>query len=89
MAITAVDIQPTPVPATKHRDIERQCERYYKLATVGIETEVRLWEYCFVKEEPSLQVDFIANLKGHDKSVNCCKFSPNGNTFIFNSVAYS
>uniref|UniRef100_A0A914YZU8 Chromatin assembly factor 1 subunit B n=1 Tax=Panagrolaimus superbus TaxID=310955 RepID=A0A914YZU8_9BILA len=76
--ITAIDIQQVDVPAKKTREVERNCERYYKLATVGVQELVRIWEYCFDKEIQTVHVDFIAQLEGHNKSINCCKFSPNG-----------
>jgi chromatin assembly factor 1 subunit B len=76
--ITAIDIQQVDVPADKKREVERNCERYYKIATVGVQELVRIWEYCFDKEIQTVHVDFIAQLEGHNKSINCCKFSPNG-----------
>uniref|UniRef100_A0AC34FZN4 Uncharacterized protein n=1 Tax=Panagrolaimus sp. ES5 TaxID=591445 RepID=A0AC34FZN4_9BILA len=75
--ITAIDIQQMDVPATKTREVERNCERYYKLATVGVQELVRIWEYCFDKEIQTVHVDFIAQLEGHNKPINCCRFSPN------------
>jgi chromatin assembly factor 1 subunit B len=77
-AITATDIQQVDVPAVKKREVERNCERYYKLVTVGYEHDVRIWEYCWDKSVFTCHVDFIAQLEGHQKSINCCKFSPNG-----------
>ncbi|KAE9552910.1 hypothetical protein FO519_003895 [Halicephalobus sp. NKZ332] len=78
-AITCLDIQQTPYPSTRVREVEYNCDRYYKLATVGVSGEVRIWEYCYeIHPQKPLKVEFIANLDGHQGAVNCCKFSPNG-----------
>ena len=83
-AITCLDIQQTPYPATRVREVEYNCERYYKLATVGVSGEVRIWEYCYeIHPQKPLKVEFIANLDGHQGAVNCCKFSPNGRYFYY------
>uniref|UniRef100_A0A7E4VX67 WD_REPEATS_REGION domain-containing protein n=1 Tax=Panagrellus redivivus TaxID=6233 RepID=A0A7E4VX67_PANRE len=75
--ILAVDIQQVDVPKERVREFERDTERYYKLATVSTQSDVRIWDFCFGRDG-QLFTDFIANLEGHNGTVNCCKFSPNG-----------
>ncbi|CEG50470.1 chromatin assembly complex 1 subunit b cac2 [Plasmopara halstedii] len=51
------------------------------LATGGADKEIKLWRVG-EKEEPEAQdtiaLEFVFSLSGHDRSVNCVRFSPNG-----------
>uniref|UniRef100_A0AC34RL50 Uncharacterized protein n=1 Tax=Panagrolaimus sp. JU765 TaxID=591449 RepID=A0AC34RL50_9BILA len=90
-AITCVDIQQTPWPVNRVREVQYHCDRYYKIATVSVSSDVRIWDFCFeiIKDSnvKPLKVDFVANLDGHMGAINCCKFSPNGQ-FLATGDAY-
>uniref|UniRef100_K3XC86 CAF1B/HIR1 beta-propeller domain-containing protein n=1 Tax=Globisporangium ultimum (strain ATCC 200006 / CBS 805.95 / DAOM BR144) TaxID=431595 RepID=K3XC86_GLOUD len=47
------------------------------LATGGADKEIKLWRVSYgLKDHTGLE--FIFSLSGHDRSVNCVRFSPNG-----------
>lgn len=59
----------------------------YKIVTASIQKEIRVWEFHYdrlnnEKELYQLSVDFIANIIGHESTINVVKFSPNGKTFL-------
>ncbi|KAG6971985.1 hypothetical protein JG688_00004191 [Phytophthora aleatoria] len=51
------------------------------LATGGADKEIKLWrvgESEDTEAKGSVALDFVFSLSGHDRSVNCVRFSPNG-----------
>ncbi|KAG6591137.1 chromatin assembly factor 1 subunit B-like protein [Phytophthora cinnamomi] len=50
------------------------------LATGGADKEIKLWRVGAKAdaEAEAVELDFVFSLSGHDRSVNCVRFSPNG-----------
>ncbi|KAG2522394.1 hypothetical protein BBO99_00006268 [Phytophthora kernoviae] len=48
------------------------------LATGGADKEIKLWRVSDDTETKNIALDFVFSLTGHDRSVNCVRFSPNG-----------
>ncbi|KAE8900083.1 hypothetical protein PF005_g9302 [Phytophthora fragariae] len=52
------------------------------LATGGADKEIKLWRVGAAKGESKnegpVELQFVFSLSGHDRSVNCVRFSPNG-----------
>ncbi|RLN91073.1 hypothetical protein BBJ28_00009617 [Nothophytophthora sp. Chile5] len=48
------------------------------LATGGADKEVKLWRVGDGEISGTSGLDFVFSLTGHDRSVNCVRFSPNG-----------
>ncbi|RLN62752.1 hypothetical protein BBJ29_001979 [Phytophthora kernoviae] len=48
------------------------------LATGGADKEIKLWRVSDDTETKNVALDFVFSLTGHDRSVNCVRFSPNG-----------
>ncbi|RQM16677.1 hypothetical protein DD237_003742 [Peronospora effusa] len=48
------------------------------LATGGADKEIKLWRVGEDIELKNVELEFVFSLSGHDRSVNCVRFSPNG-----------
>ncbi|KAI6215199.1 hypothetical protein M3Y94_00357200 [Aphelenchoides besseyi] len=62
----------------------------YKICTASVQVEVRIWELTFVQNEWNnayrLTVTFVANLVGHQATLNFAKYSPDGNVIASTDV---
>uniref|UniRef100_M4BWL0 CAF1B/HIR1 beta-propeller domain-containing protein n=1 Tax=Hyaloperonospora arabidopsidis (strain Emoy2) TaxID=559515 RepID=M4BWL0_HYAAE len=48
------------------------------LATGGADKEIKLWRVSEDADTNRATLEFVFSLSGHDRSVNCVRFSPNG-----------
>ncbi|CAH0474794.1 unnamed protein product [Peronospora belbahrii] len=48
------------------------------LATGGADKEIKLWRVGENTEHRKVELEFIFSLSGHERSINCVRFSPNG-----------
>jgi WD40 repeat protein len=91
--IMCLHIQQTMPDDQYVSDEGRRCDLRYKLCTVSVQDEVRVWEIVFSKSKhPGFEnhyemgVNFVANLVGHNSTLNVVQYSPDGrlNEFSFN-----
>ena len=48
------------------------------LATGGADKEIKLWRVTENVALKNVELEFVFSLSGHDRSINCVRFSPNG-----------
>ena len=74
------------MPADQYTSTEGQRAKLrYKICTASVQHEVRVWELCFesskergYEDRLSLGVNFVANLVGHNATINMARYSPDG-----------
>ncbi|KAI6188249.1 WD-REPEATS-REGION domain-containing protein [Aphelenchoides besseyi] len=86
--IMSIDVQ-QKMPDGQYKSNE-QVQMLYKICTASVQVEVRVWELSFTQKESNgayeLTVNFVANLIGHQATLNFAKYSPDGNLIASTDV---